>query len=32
MGFSQTIMPGFEHFPSCGIPGKLKGEHYKKGP
>jgi len=32
MGFAQTIMPGFEYFLSCGIPGKLKGEHYKKAP
>ena len=32
LGFSQTIMPDFEHFLSCGIPGKLDGERYKKSP
>ncbi len=31
-GFSQTLMPGFEYFLSCGIPGKLEGERYKKSP
>jgi len=31
-GFSQVLMPGFEHFLSCGIPGKLEGERYKKSP
>jgi hypothetical protein len=31
-GFSQMLMPGFEHFLSCGIPGKLEGERYKKSP
>jgi hypothetical protein len=25
-------MPGFEYFLSCGIPGKLEGERYKKSP
>jgi hypothetical protein len=25
-------MPGFEYFLSCGIPGKLEGERYKKTP
>jgi len=31
-GFSQKIMPRFEHFLSCGIPGKVEGERYKKSP
>jgi hypothetical protein len=31
-GFCQTLMPGFEYFLSCGIPGKLIGERYKKSP
>ncbi len=25
-------MPDFEYFLSCGIPGKLEGERYKKSP
>jgi len=25
-------MPHFEYFLSCGIPGKLEGERYKKSP
>lgn len=32
LGFSQALRPGFEHFLSCGIPGKLEGERYKKSP
>ena len=32
LGFAQKIMPSFEHFLSCGIPGKLEGERYKKSP
>ncbi len=32
LGFSQKIMPDFEYFLSCGIPGKLRGERYKKSP
>ena len=32
LGFGQTIMPDFEYFLSCGIPGKLEGERYKKSP
>lgn len=32
LGFAQNIMPDFEYFLSCGIPGKLKGERYKKAP
>lgn len=32
LGFSQDVMPNFEYFLSCGIPGKLEGERYKKTP
>jgi len=32
LGFSQEIAPNFEYFLSCGIPGKLEGERYKKTP
>ena len=32
LGFSQNLMPNFEYFLSCGIPGKLEGERYKKSP
>ena len=32
LGFSEKLMPGFEYFLSCGIPGKLEGERYKKSP
>jgi len=32
LGFSDTIRPGFEYFLSCGIPGKMEGERYKKSP
>jgi len=32
LGFSQELMPNFEHFLSCGIPGRLEGERYKKTP
>ncbi len=31
-GFSQELSPTFEYFLSCGIPGKLEGERYKKTP
>jgi hypothetical protein len=31
-GFARDISPTFEHFLSCGIPGKLEGERYKKSP
>ena len=31
-GFSDAVMPNFEYFLSCGIPGKLEGERYKKTP
>jgi hypothetical protein len=32
LGFSQNLRPNFEYFLSCGIPGKLEGERYKKTP
>lgn len=32
LGFTQDSMPNFEYFLSCGIPGKLEGERYKKSP
>jgi hypothetical protein len=32
LGFSSSIMPEFNYFLSCGIPGKVKGERYKKSP
>ena len=31
-GFVQTLRPEFEYFLSCGIPGKVQGERYKKSP
>ena len=31
-GFSKTLRPKFEYFLSCGIPGELEGERYKKSP
>ena len=31
-GFSAQLGPNFEYFLSCGIPGKLDGERYKKSP
>ena len=31
-GFAETLMPNFEFFLSCGIPGKMEGERYKKSP
>ncbi|MDH4223046.1 MAG: DUF169 domain-containing protein [candidate division Zixibacteria bacterium] len=31
-GFVRELMPDFEYFLSCGIPGKLEGERYKKSP
>jgi len=30
LGFAEGIMPDFEYFLSCGIPGKMEGERYKK--
>lgn len=32
LGFSDRVMPNFEYFLSCGIPGELEGERYKKSP
>lgn len=32
LGFPREAMPYFEHFISCGIPGKMEGERYKKTP
>ena len=32
LGFPSEMMPNFEYFLSCGIPGKLEGERYKKTP
>ena len=32
LGFDQRLSPDFEYFLSCGIPGKLEGERYKKSP
>jgi uncharacterized protein (DUF169 family) len=32
LGFSEELVPRFEYFLSCGIPGKLEGERYKKSP
>jgi uncharacterized protein (DUF169 family) len=31
-GFSSGLAPNFEYFLSCGIPGKMEGERYKKSP
>lgn len=31
-GFSFTLRPNFNYFLSCGIPGELEGERYKKTP
>ncbi len=31
-GFSTTLRPNFEYFLSCGIPGEMEGERYKKSP
>lgn len=32
LGFSREAAPNFEYFLSCGIPGKLEGERYRKTP
>jgi hypothetical protein len=32
LGFTTHIMDDFEYFLSCGIPGKVRGERYKKSP
>lgn len=31
-GFCHSVMPNFEYFLSCGIPGQMEGERYKKSP
>ena len=31
-GFRQELMPNFDYFLSCGIPGQLEGERYKRSP
>ena len=31
-GFTRGLRPGFEFFLSCGIPGEMEGERYKKTP
>ena len=31
-GFTQALRPNFEYFLSCGIPGELEGERYKRTP
>lgn len=32
LGFTQKMGPKFEYFLSCGIPGEMEGERYKKDP
>lgn len=32
LGYGREIVPNFEYFLSCGIPGKMEGERYKKTP
>jgi hypothetical protein len=32
LGFVQSLRPNFEYFLSCGIPGEMEGERYKKSP
>jgi uncharacterized protein (DUF169 family) len=32
LGFNEALRPDFEYFLSCGIPGKVEGERYKKTP
>jgi hypothetical protein len=31
-GFADKLRPNFEYFLSCGIPGQMQGERYKKSP
>lgn len=31
-GFERKLMPNFEYFLSCGLPGQVEGERYKKSP
>lgn len=32
LGFTEKVRPDFEYFLSCGKPGKVEGERYKKSP
>jgi uncharacterized protein (DUF169 family) len=32
LGYAEQIRPHFEYFLSCGIPGEIEGERYKKSP
>lgn len=32
LGFRESVSPDFEFFLSCGVPGKVRGERYKKTP
>lgn len=32
LGFNQQMRPNFEYFLSCGIPGEMEGERYKRTP
>ena len=32
LGYAKGLMPDLEYFLSCGIPGKIEGERYKKSP
>lgn len=32
LGFAERLRPEFEYFLSCGVPGKMEGERYKKSP
>jgi len=32
LGFAEGMRPDFEYFLSCGIPGRMEGERYKKSP
>jgi len=32
LGFAQALSPDFDYFLSCGIPGRMEGERYKKSP
>jgi hypothetical protein len=32
LGFTQAMGPKFRYFLSCGIPGEMEGERYKKSP
>ncbi|MFC2022601.1 DUF169 domain-containing protein [Chloroflexota bacterium] len=32
LGFTRKLRPDFEYFLSCGVPGTVEGERYKKSP